>query len=205
MSLRDRVLHSVATVPAPTRKQQRVRTLLVGALFVAAVLVAAALSRRGDRSASQLALALSVNALAIGASTWWLVVPGGALGRSRSVVRVSAATAVAVLVLGAIAGPSANATMSMHIPCFAADLAMGAGFFTVVSFGLRPFDPVAPRATAGALGVIALSWAALTLTLHCSIGDPLHVLATHVLPGLAFVLAGVCLGARWFGVRASKV
>jgi hypothetical protein len=205
MNLRDRVLQSVAETPAPTRQNQRVRTWLVGSFFVASIIASAVAGHRGGRSVAYLALALGAHALAIVASTWWIAAPGGALGRARPMVRASAAAALVLLVLGALGAgalaPARVTTTAMHLGCLEMDLALGAVFFFAAAFGLRPFDPVAPRATAGALGMLGLSWAALAMAMHCSLGDPFHVLATHVLPGLGFVLAGALVGPRWFGAR----
>ncbi len=210
--LRNRVLHSVAAVPAPTRKHQRARTVAVFLAFGVMIALAATLGQRGLRSTPYMTLALAAHALAIAVSTWWVIAPGGALGRARPLVRASATAALVILVLGALAAAATSAStwtlparpLPMHVPCFSMDLVLGAMFFGVAAVGLRPFDPVAPRATAGALGVLALSWAALAMTLRCTQGDPLHVLATHVAPGLALVLVGIGFGARWFGVRALR-
>ena len=201
--LRARVLRDTAASPSPTRKNQRLRTLAVTATFVGSVLLAALSGHRGERSSTYLAVALFGHALAVVASTWWIAAPGGALGRSRPLVRLSAAAATVVLVLGVLlaAGIAPQSAAPMHTACTSMDLALGAVFFFGAAFGLRPFDPVAPRSTAIGLGVLGMAWGALAMALHCPIGSAHHVLASHVFPGLAFVLLGAVVGRRWFGPR----
>lgn len=208
--LRSRVLRSIAAHPAPTRSDQRWRTFAVAAVFVASIGMFAMIGHRGGRSTTYLAVALAAHALAIGVSSWWLVTPGRALGRARPVVRASAAVALGILIVGALVAASTTPEISpaaaalSHLPCSVMDLGLGALFFAVAAVGMRPFDPVAPRATAGALGVLGLSWASLAMALRCTRGDAVHVLTTHVGPGLVLVLVGAWFGARWFGVRSAR-
>jgi len=142
------------------------------------------------------------------AATWGSSRGGSMLGRPRNtLLSLIIMTPIALVCWYAAwvgrSGVAGEAPADLAIlPCMLVTLTMGLAPFALLLLGRRGSDPVHPRATAAAIGVVSGAWGAVLIDMHCERVDLLHVALGHVVPALLLGLAGFLVGGSWLGVRA---
>lgn len=212
--LRALVLARVRETPSAdvraTRRRNAIAIVLAGA--AAATMIAALGIALGGRPLPFVALSVTGWAAIAFAGT---VVSGSRgemmLGRARSVLVVCAlalAPALFSWMMGCAAlwpGVSDRpGTLQTHVACLVATMILSLGPTLALSYMRRGSDPVHPRATGAAIGAAAGAWGGVLIDMHCPISRPLHVALAHVMPVVIYATIGALLGARLFGVRASR-
>jgi hypothetical protein len=148
----------------------------------------------------------------------WLAVAGiasllalrthGANDTERRLRHVALLTPVLLFGGAALAGLLAPQTLTWpaselagHVMCLTMYVVLSSLLLGLSALWFKQTDPWTPRVRGAAAGAAAGAWASFTLALRCPKADPVHVLATHVLPIVAIVLLGAWLGARRFGFK----
>lgn len=85
--------------------------------------------------------------------------------------------------------------------CFGLSLLLASPVLLALMFGRRGSDPVHPGWTGAMIGMTSGATAALFADLWCPVGNPVHVLAGHILPMVLFALVGAVAGRRILDLR----
>lgn len=214
----DAFLDSIANDPSPSRRQIRVRNLL---LFVAAAVVLAELFRwwGGIRPTGRpltLMLETALGAASIAAVAVWTIAGRGRsmVGRSTTVLGIAGLATPLLLFLWKI-GTSAQFQDALGIGPMGADGLPRAGWRCLrlsIALGLAPLiamvlvrrnsDPNHPRLTGATLGIAASACAWVFTDLWCPVGNIPHLLRGHLLPMAILAALGAALGHLLISVRA---
>ncbi|MDP9036147.1 MAG: hypothetical protein M3O50_15205, partial [Myxococcota bacterium] len=185
--LRQRVLAAVAAEPVAARTGRALHAAVLAAGFGLMVPISVVLGGPGFRGRPPgyvVAIVLSWFGLAV-ATSWAGVSRGRSmLGRPRAWrVLLVLATPVTLLGVSLLVGsmwpqmlqeaPGAHKRVLWfvappQIVCLVATPLFAIGPLLAFAFVRRSSDPVAPRATAAAIGAAAAAWAATAMALHCS-------------------------------------
>jgi len=143
-------------------------------------------------------------------ATWGASRGGSMLGRPRSAL-LWVVVATPLLLEAWYVGSAARADVtvvaspvSASLRCVLATLAMALAPLALLLVGRKGGDPVHPRATGAAIGVVSGAWAAVLIDLHCERVDLVHVTLGHVLPVVVLALVGGAVGGTWLRVRAGQ-
>jgi hypothetical protein len=203
--LKQRVLGSVAEVPAPTRTQVlRMRAWLLGCGVAGAVTIFFLEGgvRLTTRPPSLVALTSVGTALIVGVGTWLLFTRGrSVLGRPVSLLAATAVVASLLFVAWRY-GISAHYGHTDAWPerpgfrCLALSIATGALPLLGALLSWRHAVPVSPIATGAAFGAGAGLGSALLVDLWCPVSYLPHLLLGHLVPIGVLALLGGVLGSR---------
>jgi hypothetical protein len=208
--LRARLLAAVAERPAPSRREQRLRSAALAAsavLLPLAVFVGMGSAEQGPRSwalvavtaagtfvlaAAALSLALARGRRLLGLPSAWLVSVAVACPAAFAVWKLVWSSAFGEMMLAWPERPG--------LRCFGLSLAFGLWPLVALALARRGSDPVHPRSLGAALGAASGLWAGTLVDLWCPVGYPQHVLLGHVLPMLLLSALGAVAGARLLGL-----
>jgi hypothetical protein len=209
--LRQRVLASVATVPAPTRAQTvRARVWL----FVAGIAGAIAIFflKGGVRVTNRPPVLVAITSLGTsiiaGVGMYFLFTK-----RGRHMMRRPWAWLVAAAALSALAflawryGFSAAFGLADRWPdrpgvrCLSLSILTGALPLFAALASWRGTDPVTPAATGAAFGAGAGLGSAVLVDLWCPVSYVPHLILGHLLPILLLSIAGALFGWRVLQIR----
>jgi hypothetical protein len=203
--LKQRILTSMADVPAPTRGQvTRTRAWLFGCGIAGAVAIFFLEGgvRLAARPPSLAALTSLGTAAIVAVGTWLLFTRGrSTLGRPVSTLAVTA-IAASLLFVGWRYGVSAVYDQAGVWPerpgfrCLALSIATGALPLLGALLSWRRTVPVSPLATGAAFGAGAGLGSAVLVDLWCPVSYLPHLLIGHLLPIAVLALLGGVLGSR---------
>lgn len=211
-ALRTRVLAEVARVPAPTRREHRMKVAIIaaaGALATIALFFATGGLLRGARPVELVAFTGGTALLAAVVLTQVSAGTGRSmLGRPRHVLVLgcvlgAAVLAVAACFAGALWPDHANETVpsEAHLACGLLTLAQGALPLAVLLVPRRGTDPVHPAVTGAALGMAAGAWAVMLAYLRCPHAAVHHCVLAHVAPTVLLTAAGALVGRAFLKIR----
>ena len=203
--LKQRVLGSVAEIPAPTQAQvvkARAWLFACGIAGAVAIFFLEGGVRLTDRPPSLVALTSLGTGAIVGSGLWFLLTRGRSmLGRP-----VLGMMAVAVIPsVGFIAWRYGVSSLYEHVGpwqgrpgfrCLALSVATGALPLLGALLSWRRAVPVSPVATGAAFGAGAGLGSALLVDLWCPVAYLPHLLLGHLLPIAVLALLGGALGSR---------
>ena len=140
-------------------------------------------------------------------ATWGASRGGSMLGRPRSAllcVVVATPLLLEAWYVGSVARSDITVVaspVSASLRCVLATLAMALPPLALLLLGRKGGDPIHPRVTGAAIGVVSGAWAAVLIDLHCERVDFAHVTLGHVLPVVGLALVGGARGGTWLRVR----
>jgi hypothetical protein len=211
--LRARVLGSVLAEPVAPRAEgtrQVVRTLVLGFVALAAIMLAISMPDLRGRPLSYVAVLVLVWTPIAVFATWAGVGRGRSmLGRSPRWLVATAVLTPLVLLLTWIpvtrAWPETlvdGSELGHHLRCIAATAGLAIGPFVAFARLRRRSDPINPWLTGAAIGTAAGAWGAVALPLICGFTSPIHMLIGHFLPVLLLAGLGAALGDAMVAIRA---
>ncbi len=203
--LKQRVLASVADVPAPTRSQVlRTRAWLFACGIVGALVIFFLEGgvRVGSRPPSLVALTSLGTAVIVGVGIWVLFTRGrSVLGRSGVQLLIAAIGSATLFVawryrISAVYGLTDAWPARPGFRCLALSIATGALPLLGALISARRTVPASPVATGAAFGAGAGLGSALLVDLWCPVAYLPHLFLGHVLPIGVLALLGGVLGSR---------
>jgi hypothetical protein len=202
---KQRVLASVANVPAPTRAQVlRTRVWLFGCGIVGALAIFFLEGgvRVTTRPPSLIALTSLGTAVIVGVGMWILFTRGrSVLGRPGLQLLAAAVGSAALFVawryrISSTYGLVDNWPERPGFRCMALSIVTGALPLLGALLSWRRTVPVSPVATGAAFGAGAGLGSALLIDLWCPVSYMPHLLLGHLLPIAVLALLGGVLGSR---------
>ena len=203
--LKQRVLASVADIPAPTRAQaRRARAWLFacGVIGAIAIFFLEGGVRITSRPPSLVALTSLGTAVIVGVGMWFLFTRGrSVLGRPGARLLVAALVSSVLFVawryrISAIYGLTEAWPERPGFRCLGLSILTGALPLLGALLSWRRSVPVSPVATGAAFGAGAGLGSALLVDLWCPVSYLPHLLLGHLLPIGVLALLGGVLGSR---------
>ncbi len=205
-ALRERLIAHVRESRTPTRRERRVHVGWMAAAgltwLIGVSLALDDLAPGGSRQGSPTVLAVASAAGCALASLWASLGRGPSmLGRPRAVLVAAVLGVPLVLTLSklalAVPGSAAQAEIGS---CLLASMLAGIGPFLALAWVRHGTVLASPRWLGAALGVTAGALAWVMNEARCPSGAPVHVLAGHLFPLLAYALLGAAIGG-WLKPR----
>jgi hypothetical protein len=211
--LRARILDAVReepVVPRAVGTRRAARTIGLGFVATAAIMLAISMPHLRGRPAAYVAVLVLVWTPIAVAATWAGVGRGRSmLGRSPRWLLATAILTPVVLLLTWIPvtahwpGTLVDSSEGLHhLRCVGATAALAIGPFVAFARLRRRSDPVSPWLTGAAIGTAAGAWGAVALPLICGFTSPVHMLIGHLLPVLLIAGLGAALGDSLVAIRA---
>jgi len=208
--LRVKVLEAIGRLPAPTRRQVRLREwalLTAAGAFTCALFVLFGGIRVGPRPI-ELVIATTAGSTAIGAAALWIAVARGKsmIGRPRALLLATVILAPVGYLAWKTGSTSPFPDMSAPWPervgwrCFGLSLLFAAPPIFTLIYLRRRSDPVHPRTMGAALAVATGASATALVDLWCPVAFMPHLLLGHLLPMVLLAAAGAWAGGRFLSL-----